>query len=80
MLQVYGRPPTSEEYERLAIVWRQRKLISLRTVCPVSRIDPERDPKVCKMCGSTPVRHISGLGETTYSRDPLYGLDWVPEL
>jgi len=76
MQKIYGRPPTAEEYTKAFQSYGGNESEFLCEQCAgVSRIDPERDRKVCKMCGSTSVRHTSGLAKTQCPKCPVGHFD-----
>ena len=65
MVKIYGRRPTSEEYSNSWRLYGGNKREFLCEECAaVSRIDPERDPKVCKMCNPTSLRVTRELANT----------------
>ena len=65
MLKIYGRPPTAEEYTNAFRLYGGNESEFLCADCAtVSRIDTERDPRVCRKCGSISLRDISELAKT----------------
>jgi Zn finger protein HypA/HybF involved in hydrogenase expression len=60
MLKIYGRQPTSQEYANAFRLYEGNESEFLCADCGnVTRIDPKRDPKVCKGRNSTSLHEVS---------------------